>query len=263
MQKAKSSLHSLLPTIEHRHSDQSPWDEIPLGQGVNGEIAWKVADAPNMLVSGASGAGKSVLQRNIALHCIQHPDKWQFLGIDPKQVELSGYAKHDDAVLGIATNLSESVSVLQSANEQMVSRYTKMEQEGVSSFLDLSNPPPALMVMIDEIASLTLHSSNKDSDSQVGLNQVARTLLEALARLGQAAGVHLVVSTQRPDVKSVSDSFQDHFSLRYLVGHSKSSSSSSVLGTYSGTEIPSHIKGRGVISINGNEEFIQGYFTEH
>ena len=253
-----------LPTmVDYPGSLHRPWDEIPLGQGIDGEIVWKVTDNPHILVCGTTGGGKSVLQRNIVFHCIQHSDKWQFLGIDPKRVELSAYAKYDNAVLGIATNLEDGVEVMRFANEQMMDRYEAMEEMGVSNFLDMPDPPPALMVMIDEayIFMATTGGKTDVQKEQDELHGEATVLVGDVARLGRAAGVHLVVATQRPDAKVIYGEIKANLPVRYMAGRSGSTPSLMVLETDTGTRVPGNIKGRGVISTNGDEEFIQGYFA--
>lgn len=103
----------------------------------------------------------SVVQRNIILGTIMRPDKWRFLGIDLKKVELSGFRAYSNVVLGIATTLEDALTVLRFAQETMMKRYEEFEQLGVNNFLDMPNPGQALMVMVDEAGELLSESGVK------------------------------------------------------------------------------------------------------
>lgn len=253
-----------LPTMApYPGSENRPWDEIPLGVGINGEIVWKLSEIPHLLVCGTTGGGKSVLQRNIIFHVIQHSDQIKFLGVDLKRVELSAFAKYEDTVLGIARNLNDGVEVMRYARDAMMERYETMEQIGVTNFMDLPAPPPALLVMVDE-AYMFMAPSGGKTDKEKEKDQLhgeATVIIGEIARLGRAAGVHLVLATQRPDAKVIYGEIKANLGARYLAGRSGSTASLMILDSDTGTRVPD-IKGRGVISLNGDEQFIQGYFAK-
>lgn len=96
----------------------------------------------------------SVAQRNIIHGCIMRPDRWRFLGIDLKRVELSSYRAYSNVVLGVATILEHALEVLRFAQQTMMTRYTDLEQLGYNNFLDLPEAGPALLVMVDEATEL-------------------------------------------------------------------------------------------------------------
>lgn len=253
-----------LPTMaDYPGSDGKPWSEIPLGLGKDGPIVWNLAAQPHMLVCGTSGGGKSVLQRNIIFHCIQHADEMKFLGVDLKRVELKPFAKYDEAVLGIAVELEDGVEILRYGNDQMMERYTQMEEQGVNHFNDLPGKMPALLIMVDEAYMFMAPSGVKTDEGKAedALHGEATTIIGKIARLGRAAGVHLVIATQRPDAKVIYGEIKENLAVRYMAGRAKTTASLMVLDSDAGTRVPSGIKGRGVVSFDGSEEFIQGYFA--
>lgn len=205
----------------------------------------------------------SVLQRNILFHCIQHSDKWIFLGVDVKRVELPVYAKYDQVVAGIAADVTDGLEVIRFGEEEMMKRYDQMQQLGVNHFLKLPNPPKAIMIMVDETYSFLATSGVKsDEGKQIDEEKAEATiLLGNIARLGRAAGVHLVIATQRPDAKVIPGELKQNLAARYATGRMDSTASSMVLDTTSATETPD-VKGRGIISFFGQEAQIQGYFAE-
>lgn len=238
-------------------------DVKPVGQRLMRCIS---VDSPSRLFLAGEGfvpTHNSVLQRNIIFHTIQHSDKIKFLGVDLKRVELDPYAKYEDTVLGIAKTLEDGVEVMRYARDAMMERYEIMEQMGVNHFMAMNNPPPALLVMVDEAYMFMAPSGGKTDEQkeQDQLHGEATVIIGDIARLGRAAGVHLVLATQRPDAKVIYGEIKANLGARYMAGRSGSTPSLMVLDSDTGTRIPD-IKGRGVVSFNGDEEFIQGYFAE-
>ena len=255
---------SHVPTMAKYEGSKGEWNEIPMGLGPEGPVVWDIAAAPHILICGTTGGGKSVTQRTIIFHCIQHSDRWRFLGVDLKRVELSGYKQYDDVVLGIATELADGVEVMRFGKEEMMNRYAEMEEYKVDHFLKLPNPPMALMIMVDEaymfMAPTGLRTDvGKEMDE---LHGEATTLIGEIARLGRAAGVHLVLATQRPDAKVIYGEIKQNLAARYAAGRMGSTASQMVLDSDGATRIPGEVKGRAILSINGDEQPLQGYFAE-
>lgn len=103
----------------------------------------------------------SVIQRNIIMGCIMRPEHWRFIGIDLKRVELSGYRRYSNVVLGIATELEDALTCLRFAQATMMKRYEEMESVGKQDFTDMPNHGPALLVMVDEAGELLSPSGAK------------------------------------------------------------------------------------------------------
>lgn len=180
--------------LPHPLSKRPAWNEIPLGKYGSKEVYWNPDYSPHMLLCGPTGTGKSVLLRNVFFHLVQHSDKWSFIGIDLKKVELKPYAKYTDVVMGIGTDLEESVELLKTANQMMRERYKEMEEKGISRIKNTSLK--YILIMIDE-AHLLL--SSETDENKKALKREAVGLLEGIARMGRAAGIHLLFSTQYPD----------------------------------------------------------------
>ncbi len=236
------------------------WNTLPLGVGVNGEpLVWSVSGGtsiPHSVIAGKSGSGKSVLQRNILIHALQQPE-WNVILIDPKRVELSMY-KDADAVVKYAVSEETMNEALEFALEEMSNRYTIMEREGVAFYRKLENPPNALMVMIDEAASLLLETGDRDIDTLKKRNKV---IVGRLAREGRAAGVHLVLATQRPDAKWLGGDTRETIEGRGAMGNMSSSASLMILNNVMATRTPG-VKGRGIWFDGNDYNPMQSYFFE-
>lgn len=253
--------------VPYPGSTEKKWYEIPLGLGLEGEVVADLSIAPHMLITGVTGSGKSVLQRNIIFHCIQHNDNIRMLGVDVKRVELSPFKKYSQTILGIGTNLEDGVDVVRYAKRVMEKRYEKMEEQKVNHFKDLKDengkPDYALLVMIDEAYMFMATEGGKSDDSKARdeLHGEASTMLGEIARLGRAAGVHLIMATQRPDAKVIYGELKLNLPVRIAAGRLDSTASSMTLDSASAAYLPS-IKGRGMLSIYGVEQEFQGYFAE-
>lgn len=249
-------------------SEKYPWHVIPLGTGANGEVTVDLAGNPHMLVCGTTGSGKSVLQRNIIFHCIQHNDSMRFLGVDVKRVELKPFAKYTQTVLGIGTNLEDGVEIVRYAKEVMESRYEEMEERGVNHFKDLldstGKPPYAILLMVDEAYMFMAPEGAKTDEGKMRdqLHGDASVMLGEIARLGRASGVHLVLATQRPDATVIRGELKANLDIRVAAGRLDATPSSMVLDSGAATQLPGHIKGRGIVRFGGHQEQFQGYFAE-
>lgn len=210
----------------------------------------------------------SVLQRNLIFHAIQHNDMMRFLGIDLKRVELGYFRKYKQTILGIGTTLEDAVEILRYVQKVMENRYERMEEYGVNHFKDMIDPETgkpdyAIMLMVDEAGELLSTEGAKTDEGKVRdqLHGEAMTILGSLARLGRAAGIHLIIATQRPDAKIIAGEFKNNLAVRVLAGRSGSIASSMTLDSGSGMLLPA-IRGRGMLSIYGQEQQFQGYYAE-
>lgn len=240
------------------------WDKIPIGIGIDGEVVWDIGFSPHILVAGKTGSGKSVVQRNMMFHAIQHNDKWCILGIDPKRVELGAYKKYKKTVIGIATELEDEVTVLRYALEEMDNRYRNMEAIGVNNIANMPDRPRNIMVMVDEAYQLMATDSSAKTDAAKEANNLhgeASDIIGKIARLGRAAGVHLVLAMQRPDAVVLKGEIKANIDARIAAGRLDSTPSSMILDSGAATRLPP-IKGRGVARLGKDMEVYQGYFAE-
>jgi DNA segregation ATPase FtsK/SpoIIIE, S-DNA-T family len=172
---------------------------LPIGIGM--DVAGKpvVADLtrmPHLLVAGATGSGKSVCINSLitSLLIARTPDEVQLILIDPKQVEMSQYKSLPHLRLPVVTDMERVVAALRWTVLEMERRYTRFSEVGARNIVAFNERFPAerlgyLVVVIDELADMMM----------VAPEDVERQVCR-LAQLGRAAGVHLVVATQRPSV---------------------------------------------------------------
>ena len=230
----------------------------------------EVDSANRLFASGGEDAvsfvtHNSVVQRNIIFGTILRPDRWRFLGIDLKRVELSAFRAYSNVVLGIATTIEDALIVLRFAQQTMMKRYTEMEELGINNFLDLPEAGQALMVMVDEMGELLGDSGKAVTDEQKEealLKGEASAIIGSIARLGRAAGVHLVDATQRPDATIIAGETKENHPVRINCGRTRSTASSMILDNSEGTRVKPNPRGRLYLQIHGNGNHGQGFFAE-
>jgi hypothetical protein len=226
-------------------------------------------DAPDRLFAAGGESGtaivshNSVVQRNIILGAILRPESWRFLGIDLKKVELSGFRAYSNVVLGIATTLEDALTVLRFGQQTMMKRYAELEQLGLNNFLDLPEKGQALMIMVDEAGELLSPSGVKTDEGKADdeMKGEASMIISSIARLGRAAGVHLVIATQRPDATILPGETKANLGVRINCGRTDSNASSMILGTSDGMRVKAFPRGRLYLRIYGDGDHGQGFFA--
>lgn len=199
---------------------------MALGKDISGHaVSADLARMPHLLVAGATGAGKSVCLNAIIISLLYRaaPSQMQLLLIDPKRVELAIYADLPHLVHPVVTEMDLAKNALLWAIEEMNRRYTLLGQVGVRNMADFNkriaefeanpasrpadlegvNAQPMLVIIIDELADLMLTKGKEVETSIVRLAQLAR-----------AAGMHLIVATQRPSVDVVTGLIKTNFLCR-------------------------------------------------
>lgn len=195
---------------EQSKTDSSKLLEIPLGKAVNGSVrSFNLARMPHLLVAGSTGSGKSVAVNGIIASILMKagPDQVKFMMIDPKMVELSVYNDIPHLLIPVVTNPRKAARALQKVVDEMEKRYELFSHLGVRNlegynakieeFNNRSDekqiPLPLIVVIVDELADLMMVASKEVEDAIIRLGQKAR-----------AAGIHMILATQRPSVDVIS-----------------------------------------------------------
>jgi S-DNA-T family DNA segregation ATPase FtsK/SpoIIIE len=192
---------------------------IALGKDISGNpLFMDLRKAPHLMIAGTTGSGKSVFLHTVITSMLYKatPADLKFIMIDPKMLELSVYEDLPHLLHPVVINPKEAVAALKWAVREMDIRYKLLSEEGARDIEtynkkiiagndsdDSPSPLPYLVIIIDELADLMIVAPSDIKDSITRLSQMAR-----------AAGIHLIVATQRPSADVVAGLIKANFPAR-------------------------------------------------
>ncbi len=197
--KSSVSLRELVDSAEFR--DAKSKMTVALGKDITGQLVMvDLAKMPHLLIAGTTGSGKSVCTNSMIQSILfrARPDEVKLLLIDPKQVEFTVYNGIPHLIVPVVTDPRKAAGALGWAVQEMLRRYQTFASTKVRDIkaynekaaTDESLPKmPQILIVIDELADLMMAAGNEVEDSICRLAQMAR-----------AAGMHMVIATQRPSV---------------------------------------------------------------
>ena len=199
---------------------------IALGKNISGKpIVSDLASMPHLLIAGTTGSGKSVCINTIILSLLYRhtPDKCKFILIDPKMLELSTYEGIPHLLCPVITEAKKAASVLGWVVKEMESRYRLMTKEGVRN-IDGYNakhklPMPYIVVVVDEMSDLMLVAGKE-----------IENYIQKLSQMARAAGIHIIMATQRPSVDVITGTIKANFPTRISFQVTSKIDSRTILG---------------------------------
>ena len=222
------SIVSLREVIESDEFKNHPSKlAVALGKDISGKpIIMDLAKMPHLLIAGATGAGKSVCINTLVISMLYKadPSEVKLVMIDPKQVELGVYNGIPHLLIPVVKDAKKATGALSWAVQEMTERYSKFEQlnvrniQGYNDLMVKNGTPeqkmPSIVILIDEFADLMMVAPGDVE------NYVCR-----IAQLARAAGMHLVIATQRPVVKFITGNIKANVPSRiaFMVASNKDS----------------------------------------
>ena len=199
---------------------------IALGKNISGiPIVGDLASMPHLLIAGTTGSGKSVCINTIILSLLYRhtPDKCKFILIDPKMLELSTYEGIPHLLCPVITEAKKAASVLGWVVKEMENRYRLMTKEGVRN-IDSYNakhalPMPYIVVVVDEMSDLMLVAGKE-----------IENYIQKLSQMARAAGIHIIMATQRPSVDVITGTIKANFPTRISFQVTSKIDSRTILG---------------------------------
>lgn len=200
-----------------------------LGKDIAGNvIVSDIAKMPHMLIAGATGSGKSVCINTLITSILYkaNPDEVKLIMVDPKVVELSVYNGIPHLLIPVVTDPKKAAGALNWAVKEMMSRYSQIAAAGVRNLQGFNEileenreeKLPQIVIIIDELADLMMVAKKEVEDSICRLAQLAR-----------AAGIHLIIATQRPSVDVITGLIKANIPSRIAFAVSSSIDSRTIL----------------------------------
>lgn len=203
---------------------------VPLGQGIDGDvIQMSLDDLPHLLVAGATGSGKSVFIHSLILSLIMrnYPEDLKLIMIDPKKVEFTKYHDLPHLYCPIISEPDMATAALYKLTSEMERRYTilsRYETTNLSEYRRLcaARPDlealPSIVVIVDEFADLISNNAKE-----------IEPLIQRLAQKARAAGIYLIIATQRPSVNVITGDIKANIPARVALSVSSAIDSRTIL----------------------------------
>ncbi len=199
---------------------------IALGKSISGKpIVGDLSLMPHLLIAGTTGSGKSVCINTIILSLLYRhtPDRCKFILIDPKMLELSTYEGIPHLLCPVITEAKKAASVLGWVVKEMESRYRLMTKEGVRNIDGYNTkhklPMPYIVVVVDEMSDLMLVAGKE-----------IENYIQKLSQMARAAGIHIIMATQRPSVDVITGTIKANFPTRISFQVTSKIDSRTILG---------------------------------
>jgi S-DNA-T family DNA segregation ATPase FtsK/SpoIIIE len=199
---------------------------IAIGKSISGmPIIGDLTSMPHLLIAGTTGSGKSVCINTIIVSLLYRlsPDLCKFILIDPKMLELSAYEGIPHLLSPVITDSKKAASALGWTVREMNSRYKLMSKDGVRN-IDGYNAKhklkmPYIVVVVDEMSDLMLVAGKE-----------IENYIQKLSQMARAAGIHIIMATQRPSVDVITGTIKANFPTRISFRVSSKIDSRTILG---------------------------------
>ena len=200
---------------------------ITLGKSISGApIIGDLCTMPHLLIAGTTGSGKSVCINTIIISLLYRhgPDKCKFILIDPKMLELSSYEGIPHLLCPVITEAKKATSALAWTVKEMENRYKLMTKQGVRNIDGYNSKNkdvvmPYIVVIVDEMSDLMLVSGKE-----------IENYIQKLSQMARAAGIHIIMATQRPSVDVITGTIKANFPTRISFQVSSKIDSRTILG---------------------------------
>jgi S-DNA-T family DNA segregation ATPase FtsK/SpoIIIE len=199
---------------------------IAIGKSISGQpIVGDLTTMPHLLIAGTTGSGKSVCINTIIVSLLYRlsPNLCKFILIDPKMLELSAYEGIPHLLSPVITDSKKAASALGWTVREMNSRYKLMSKEGVRNIDGYNSrhtlKMPYIVVVVDEMSDLML-VAGKDIENYI----------QKLSQMARAAGIHIIMATQRPSVDVITGTIKANFPTRISFRVSSKIDSRTILG---------------------------------
>ena len=237
--KSNVFLKELIDSVEYRNREKDKSIPFTVGKDIAGKnVIADIASMPHLLIAGATGSGKSVCINSLLISILYNakPNDVKLILVDPKVVELNVYNGIPHLLIPVVTDPRKAANALNWAVQEMTNRYelfaknsvrdinsynAKMEKENKNDMI------PKIVIIIDELADLMMVAAGEVEDS-----------ITRLAQLARAAGIHLVIATQRPSVDVITGTIKANIPSRIAFA------------------VSSHIDSRTILDVGGAEKLL-------
>lgn len=246
----KRELRKIVSFYEAMELIKKPYHFV-IGDSVKGIMTADLRELPHLLIAGSTGGGKSVFFRLVFLTLIKFSRRLQVYLIDLKRgVEVAELSQFPNT--RVAKNESEAVQLLEAINQEMQERFKYMETNNIKTLDPELHKRDLMVVGIDEASVLFSKSTANPTKNE--MVKKAKDLTDEIAKLGRAAGIHLVIATQKPIKESLDTKVLENLIGKMVFKMATIAGSNVALGNAKAHSLP-EIKGRGIWA--GGNKYIE------
>jgi len=219
-----------------------PADHFIIGETREGVFAQDISELPHMLIAGMTGSGKSVFFKQVLMSLLKSTQNIQMHLVDLKGgLEMSDFSQHPK--VKIIDNVEDTLDMLKEVKYEMEKRFAYLKKIGKKTIVPSRDKMPRIIVGIDECSVLYMKKNKGTKDYYHKVE--AREITDDIAKLSRAAGIHLVLATQKVTKETIDTSIQDNIAGKVCFKMSGNQASILVLGNKKAEELP-QIKGRAI-----------------
>lgn len=228
-----------------------------VGMASDGPITQCVSDLPHLLITGSTGNGKSVFFKQALMGLLESSPYLQMYLIDLKNgLEMVDFAKAPN--VAIAKTMEDAVRTLKLLKAEMQRRFEYLEAKGHKEIVPARDKMDRIIVAVDEASVLYMKRNRHDPEYKLALE--ARTLADSLAKLSRAAGINLILATQKLSSEVLPTSVTENIAGRMCFRTESLHGSLLVLGNKDATSLPD-IRGRGIWSAGSRQTIVQAPYA--
>ena len=224
-------------------------DQFYIGEAMKGILTSDIKQLPHLMIAGTTGAGKSVFFKQVLASLLKSSNHLHIYFIDLKNgLEAIDFKQAPN--VAIAKNTDDALYFLEKVHSEMNKRFKYLEAKGFKSIEPARDKMDRIVIAVDEASELYAEKSKFD-DGYEASGQI-QNLTNSIARLGRAAGIHLILATQKVNKESINTVIQENISARMCFKMNTLQGSLQVLGNKSALDLSTN-PGRGIWQW-GNEE---------
>ena len=256
---ANANLGTLIPWADYLINREDDADFV-LGRSLVGDVHINIDKQPMLLIGGSTGSGKTMLVLTLLVQAARRGSRVYIF--DGKGLDYYGMKQYDALIYDDYADFLCILEHIVTGMKERITRFKALEVHDIHGYRKAANDPTfsRIFVVVDECAEI-LDPTGRSKEEKEAIGKIT-ACINTIARMGRAVGVHLIISTQRPDANAVPGSIKSNLDVR-ICGKADPTLSTIILGDGRADElIPKYSQGRFVLADGAQDIIFQGFYYE-